>query len=432
MSKISWIQNGRVIDPANDRDAIGDIFIRDAKIVSDLSAEEKKQAQIIDAAAKIVAPGLVDIHVHLREPGQTHKENIHSGTRSAAAGGFTSIVCMPNTQPTIDNAGTIRLILDSCRRNAVVNVFPTGCLTMGMKGEQLAPIGSLYAEGIVAVTDDGACVQSNEIMRRAVEYAHMFDLPIMDHCQDAAMTRGSVMNEGEWSLRLGMKGWPAAAEDIVIARNVILSQYTGAHIHMQHVSTANGVDIIRRARQRGIRVSGEAMPHHMFFTDADCHDYNTNFKMNPPLRTAADRDAVIEGVLDGTLQVIATDHAPHSEDEKDCEFDQAPFGIIGMETALATCLEVFHHSKRCDLPFLIRRLTQLPAEVVKLPKGTLSLGADADVVIFDTDEAWTVDAKTFQSKSVNCPWHGKTLRGKVKQTIVSGKVVWDDQYGICE
>lgn len=432
MSKISWIQNGRVIDPANDRDAIGDIFIRDAKIVSDLSAEEKKQAQIIDAAAKIVAPGLVDIHVHLREPGQIHKENIHSGTRSAAAGGFTSIVCMPNTQPTIDNAGTIRLILDSCRRNAVVNVFPTGCLTMGMKGEQLAPIGSLYAEGIVAVTDDGACVQSNEIMRRAVEYAHMFDLPIMDHCQDAAMTRGSVMNEGEWSLRLGMKGWPAAAEDIVIARNVILSQYTGAHIHMQHVSTANGVDIIRRARQRGIRVSGEAMPHHMFFTDADCHDYNTNFKMNPPLRTAADRDAVIEGVLDGTLQVIATDHAPHSEDEKDCEFDQAPFGIIGMETALATCLEVFHHSKRCDLPFLIRRLTQLPAEVVKLPKGTLSLGADADVVIFDTDEAWTVDAKTFQSKSVNCPWHGKTLRGKVKQTIVSGKVVWDDQYGICE
>lgn len=432
MSKISWIQNGRVIDPANDRDAIGDIFIRDAKIVSDLSAEEKKQAQIIDAAAKIVAPGLVDIHVHLREPGQTHKENIHSGTRSAAAGGFTSIVCMPNTQPTIDNAGTIRLILDSCSRNAVVNVFPTGCLTMGMKGEQLAPIGSLYAEGIVAVTDDGACVQSNEIMRRAVEYAHMFDLPIMDHCQDAAMTRGSVMNEGEWSLRLGMKGWPAAAEDIVIARNVILSQYTGAHIHMQHVSTANGVDIIRRARQRGIRVSGEAMPHHMFFTDADCHDYNTNFKMNPPLRTAADRDAVIEGVLDGTLQVIATDHAPHSEDEKDCEFDQAPFGIIGMETALATCLEVFHHSKRCDLPFLIRRLTQLPAEVVKLPKGTLSLGADADVVIFDTDEAWTVDAKTFQSKSVNCPWHGKTLRGKVKQTIVSGKVVWDDQYGICE
>ena len=432
MSNISWIQNGRVIDPANDRDAIGDIFIRNGKIVTALSAEEKKQAHIIDASGKIVAPGLVDIHVHLREPGQTHKENIYSGTRSAAAGGFTSIVCMPNTQPTIDNPGTIRLILDSCRRNAVVNVYPTGCLTIGMKGEQLAPIGSLHAEGIVAVTDDGACVQSNEIMRRAAEYAHMFGLPIMDHCQDAALTRGSVMNEGEWSLRLGLKGWPSAAEDIIIARNVILSQYTGAHIHMQHVSTANGVDIIRRARKRGIHVSGEAMPHHMYFTDADCREYNTNFKMNPPLRTAADRDAVIEGVLDGTLEVIATDHAPHSEDEKDCEFDQAPFGIIGMETALSTCLEIFHHQKRCDLPFLIRRLTQLPADIVKLPKGTLSEGVDADVVIFDAEEAWTVDAKTFQSKSVNCPWHGQTLRGKVKQTIVSGKVVWDDQHGICE
>jgi dihydroorotase len=432
MSNISWIQNGRVIDPANNRDAVGDIFIRDGKIVSDLSAAEKKQAELIDASGKIVAPGLVDIHVHLREPGQTHKENIHSGTRSAAAGGFTTIVCMPNTQPTIDNPGTIRLILDSCRRNAVVNVYPTGCLTIGMKGEQLAPIGSLHAEGIVAVTDDGACVQSNEIMRRAVEYALMFDLPIMDHCQDAAMTRGAVMNEGEWSLRLGLKGWPSAAEDIIIARNVILSQYTGAHIHMQHVSTANGVDIIRRARKRGIRVSGEAMPHHMFFTDADCCDYNTNFKMNPPLRTAADRDAVIEGVLDGTLEVIATDHAPHSEDEKDCEFDQAPFGIIGMETALATCLEIFYHQKRCDLPFLISRLTHLPADIVKLPKGTLSQGADADVVIFDSDDSWTVDAKTFQSKSVNCPWHGHTLRGKVKQTIVAGKIVWDDQRGICE
>lgn len=239
------------------------------------------------------------------------------------------------------------------------------------------------------------------------------------------MTRGSVMNEGYWSLRLGLKGWPAAAEDIVIGRNVVLSRHTGAHIHMQHVSTAYGVDIIRRAKKRGIRVSGEAMPHHMFFTDADCQTYDTNFKMNPPLRTAADRDAVIEGVLDGSLEVIATDHAPHSPDEKDCEFDQAPFGVIGMETALAVCLEVLVHSGRCDLKFLLARLTHLPAAVAGLPKGTLAPGADADITIFDPHEAWKVDPRQSLSKSRNCPWNGHTLRGRVKTTIVGGRVVWD-------
>jgi len=426
MSSVLWIQNARIIDPANDRDEVGELFAVDGVITTKLSATDRKHAEVIDAGGKVVAPGLIDAHVHLREPGQTDKEDIRSGTRAAAAGGFTSIVCMPNTTPPADNPGTIQRIRDACARSAVVNVYPTGCLTVGMQGEALTPMGSLKSAGVIAVTDDGKCIQSNELMRRAVEYAAMFNLLVMDHCQDESMTAGSVMNEGYWSLRLGLKGWPAAAEDIIIARNVVISQHTGAHIHMQHVSTAYGVDIIRRARKRGIKVSGEAMPHHMFFTDADCAGYDTNFKMNPPLRAERDRDAVIEGVLDGSLEIIATDHAPHTADEKDREFDYAPFGVIGMETALAACLEVLYHSGRCSLPFLLARLTHKPAEILGLRKGTLGEGADADIVLFDPDQPWKVDAHAFQSKSSNCPWHGLTLRGKVLRTIVGGRSVWLD------
>ena len=425
MSSILWIQNGRVIDPANQRDATGDVFARDGVIVDGLSEAEKQSAEVFDAAGLVVCPGLVDIHVHLREPGQTHKEDIASGTRAAAAGGFTTVVCMPNTNPVADNPGTIRRINDSITRNAVVNVYPTGCLTVGMAGEKLAPMGSLKNEGIVAVTDDGLCVQNNELMRRAVEYARMFNLPVLDHCQDASMTGGSVMNEGYWSLKLGLKGWPSAAEEIIIARNVVLSRQLDAHLPMQHVTSAYGVDIIRRARGRGIRVTGEATPHHLFFTDEECRDYNTLFKMNPPLRTEEDRQAIIEGVLDGSLQVIATDHAPHTADEKDCEFDYAPFGIIGMETALAACLEVLVHSGKCDLSFLLARMTHLPAEILNLPAGTLSTGASADITLFDPDREWEVNPSGFHGKSTNCPWNGRRLRGKVERTIVSGKTVWD-------
>ncbi|MGA1204292.1 MAG: dihydroorotase [Opitutales bacterium] len=425
MSSILWIKNGRVIDPANSRDAVGDLFARDGVIVESLTGEEKSSAEVIDAGGKVVSPGLVDIHVHLREPGQTHKEDIASGTRAAAAGGFTTIVCMPNTNPVGDNPGTIRRINDSITRNAVVKVYPTGCLTVGMAGERLAPMGSLKREGVVAVTDDGLCVQNNEIMRRAVEYARMFDLPVMDHCQDASMTQGSVMNEGYWSLKLGLKGWPAAAEDLIIGRNVVLSRQFDAHIHMQHVSSAYGVDIIRRAKRRGIRVTGEATPHHLFFTDEACKDYNTLFKMNPPLRTEEDRQAIIQGVLDGSLDIIATDHAPHTADEKDCEFDNAPFGIIGMETALAAGLEILVHSGKCDLSFLLARMTHKPAEILNLNAGTLSVGAAADITIFDPDEEWTVDPARFSGKSTNCPWNGMSLRGRIHRTIVDGKTVWD-------
>lgn len=427
MSQNLWIQNGRVIDPANQRDAIGDVFAVDGKIVDSLSDAQKAEATVVDAKGLVVAPGLVDIHVHFRDPGQTHKEDIRSGTEAAAAGGFTTVVCMPNTSPVCDNAGTIQRIMDKVAREAVVRVYTTGCLTIGMNGEQLAPTGQLKNAGVVAMTDDGQCVQSNEIMRRAVEYAKMFDLPIMDHCQDASLTKGAMMNEGEWSLRLGLQGWPKAAEDIIVARNVILAELTGAHIHMQHLSSAGSVDILRRAIARGVSVSGEASPHHIEFTDADLHDYDTVFKMNPPLRTDADREALIEGLCDGTLACIATDHAPHSPTEKDQEFDYAPFGIIGLENSLASSLTTLYHGKRLGLSEVIALLTHKGAELCKLDAGTLSVGAPADICLLDPDQEWTVDANKFFSKSRNCPWHGKTLKGAVKSTYVGGQQVFDGQ-----
>ncbi|WPJ94862.1 dihydroorotase [Coraliomargarita algicola] len=422
---ILWIQNGRVIDPANQRDAAGDVFAVDGTIVASLSEAQQAAATVIDAQGLVVAPGLVDIHVHFRDPGQTHKEDIRSGTEAAAAGGFTSVVCMPNTSPVCDNAGTIQRIMDKVAREAVVRVYPTGCLTVGMQGEQLAPTGQLKKAGVVAMTDDGRCVQSNEIMRRAVEYAKMFDLPIMDHCQDASLTEGAMMNEGEWSLRLGLQGWPKAAEDIIVARNVILAELTGTHIHMQHISSASSVDILRRAIDRGVSVSGEVSPHHIEFTDADLHDYDTVFKMNPPLRTDADREALIEGLIDGTLCCIATDHAPHSPTEKDQEFDYAPFGVIGLENSLASCLTTLYHSKRLGLSEVIALMTHKGAELCKLNAGTLSVGAPADICLFDPDESWTVDANKFFSKSRNCPWHDKSLKGVVKATYVGGQQVFD-------
>ncbi|HAV11909.1 MAG TPA: dihydroorotase [Opitutae bacterium] len=425
MKHLLWITGGRIIDPANNRDEIGDLFAMDGKLVDQLSDAEKAEATKVDAAGRVVTPGLVDIHVHFRYPGQTHKEDISTGTRAAAAGGFTTVVCMPNTSPVCDNAGTIQRIIDKVEREAVINVYPTGCLTLGMKGESLAPTGQLKSAGAVAMTDDGACVQSNEIMRRAVEYAKMFDLPIMDHCQDQSLTEGAVMNEGEWSIRLGLRGWPKAAEDIIVARNVILAEVTGAHIHMQHISSAASVDILRRAKDRNVSVTAEASPHHIEFTDAQLFDYDTGFKMNPPLRTEADREALIQGLCDGTLDCIATDHAPHTPTEKDCEFDYAPFGVIGLENSLASTLGTLYHSKRLSLSDVIALMTHKGAEICKLDAGTLSTGAPADICILDPDEEWTVDAEHFQSKSRNCPWHGETLKGKVKATFVAGKQVFD-------
>ncbi len=420
-----WIAQARVIDPAAKRDAVGDLFIKDGRIVASLSATEKKKARKLDGRGLVACPGLVDIHVHFREPGQTHKETIATGSQCAAAGGFTTVVCMPNTSPVVDTAGTIQFIKDAVQRDAVVKVLPTGCITVGMKGQALAPIGSLKRAGIVAITDDGDCVQSNELMRRACEYAKMFGIPIMDHCQDQSLTQGAVMNEGIMSTRLGLRGWPNAAEDLIVSRNVILSSYTGAHIHMQHVSSQYSVEILRRAKARGIRVTGEATPHHLALTDAALVGYDTNYKMNPPLRTEADRQAIIAGLRDGTLDCIATDHAPHTNYEKDREFDFAPNGILGLETALAVTLDVLVRQSRFKLPTVIDLMTRKAAGILGLPAGTLADGAAADVCLFDPAEKWTYDAKAGFSKSSNSPWSGQTLTGRVKTTIVDGKVVFD-------
>lgn len=427
MPNILWITGGRVIDPANNRDAIGDVYVIDGKLTAGLTEDQQRLANKIDATGLVVTPGLVDIHVHFRDPGQTHKECIRTGTEAAAAGGFTSVICMPNTSPVCDNAGTIQRIMDKVAREAVVNVYPTGCLTLEMLGKRLAPTGQLKTAGVVAMTDNGNCVQSHEIMRRAVEYAKMFNLTIMDHCQDETQTEDAVMNEGEWSVRLGLRGWPKFAEDIMVARNVLLAELTGAHIHMQHVSSATSIDIIRRAKGRNIPVTAEACPHHFEFTDADLKDYDTNLKVNPPLRTDADRESIIAALKDGTLDCIASDHAPHTPTEKDCEFDYAPPGIIGLETSLAASLHALYHSNRLSLSEVVALMTHKAAEICKLDAGTLSVGAAADICLFDPDEEWTVDAKAFYSKSRNCPWHGQRLKGSVKATYVAGRPVFDGQ-----
>ena len=420
-----WIKRARIIDPAAKRDAVGDLFVRDGRIVESLAAAEKKRAKVIDGAGLVACPGLVDIHVHFREPGQTHKETIGTGSRAGAAGGFTTVVCMPNTSPVADNAGTIQLIKDVVERDAVIRVLPTGCITVGMKGQALAPIGSLKRAGVVAITDDGDCVQSNDLMRRAVEYAKMFDLPVMDHCQDHSMTQGAVMNEGVMSTRLGLRGWPNAAEDLIVARNVILSEYTGAHIHCQHISSKFSVDVIRRAKQRGARITAEATPHHLALTEESLATYDTNFKMNPPLRTEEDRRAMIDGLRDGTLDIIANDHAPHTDYEKDKEFDFAPNGILGLETALPVTLDVLVRQNRFKLPYVIDLMTRRPARLLNLPGGTLGTGVEADICLFDPNEAWRYDAKAGFSKSSNSPWSGQVLTGRVKTTIVAGRIVFD-------
>jgi dihydroorotase len=419
-----WIKGARVIDPASKRDAVGDLFVLDGKFVDSLSAAARKRARVIEGNGLVACPGLVDIHVHFREPGQTHKETIGTGSRAGAAGGFTTVVCMPNTSPVADNAGTIQLMQDVISRDAVIRVYPTGCITVGMKGQALAPIGSLKRAGVVAITDDGDCVQSNDLMRRAVEYAKMFDLPVMDHCQDHSMTQGSVMNEGVMSTRLGLRGWPHAAEDLIVARNVILSEYTGAHIHLQHISSKFSVDVIRRAKQRGARITAEATPHHIALTEDALATYDANFKMNPPLRTDDDRRSLIEGLRDCTLDIIATDHAPHTDYEKDKEFDFAPNGITGLETALAVSLEILVRQNRFKLPHVIDLMTRRPAELMHLTGGTLATGAPADICLFDPAEKWRYDAKTGFSKSSNSPWTGQTLTGRVKTTIVGGRVVF--------
>lgn len=426
------IRNGRIIDPANGVNRVGDLFIEDGKIADAISLGSddflktpNKELEEIDASGLVVAPGLIDIHVHLREPGQAAKETIATGTCAAAAGGFTSVVCMPNTSPAVDNPSVVTLIKDKARDEGCVNVFPTGAITRGIEGEELAPIGSMHAAGIVALTDDGRCVQNHELMRRALEYARMFELPVMDHCQDYNLVGKGVMHEGYWSTVLGLPGWPSAGEEVIVSRNILLAELCDTPIHCQHLSAAGSVRLIREARKRGVKISGEVCPHHIALTDESLRGYDTNFKMNPPLRTQADIDALIEGIADGTISILCSDHAPHSDFEKEVEFDVAPFGIVGLETELGLFLDILvHKTKAIDLSRLIAMFTINPARLLELDRGTLSIGAPGDVTLIDPNLEWTVDKTQFASRSRNTPFHGRELKGRAVRTIVSGKTVW--------
>jgi dihydroorotase len=415
-----------VIDPANKRDEIADLLIVDGKVapVFQLSTLNT-QPDEIDARNLIVCPGLIDMHVHLREPGFGHKETIESGARAAAAGGFTTVICMPNTSPVADNPSTIAWIKDRAAAVACVNVLPTGAISKNLAGEELAPIGSLAQTGVVAITDDGHCVQNHEVMRRAVEYARMVDVPVLDHCQDYNLVGNGVVHEGYWSILLGLPGWPASGEEAIVMRNILLAELCDHHIHCQHLSTAGSVRLLREARARGVKISGEACPHHIALTDEAIQNFDTNYKMNPPLRSQADVDALLEGIADGTLSILCSDHAPHADFEKEVEFDAAPFGIVGLETELGLFLDLLVHKlRKIDIVRLIEMYTDEPARLLKIDAGALSTGATADVTVIDPDLEWTVRVDKFESASRNSPFDGWKLKGRAVRTIVGGKTVW--------
>jgi len=453
LPKSLLVTGGRVIDPANGLDATADLLILEGKIAAvgpAAAAQAPPQIARFAADGKVVCPGLIDLHAHLREPGQSAKETIATGTAAAARGGFASVVCMPNTSPAIDNAGTVALIRERAEREGKVNVFVAGAITKNIAGEELASIGSLQQAGVIAITDDGHCVQNHELMRRALEYAKMFDLPVMDHCQDYSLVTDGVVHEGYWSAALGLRGWPASGEELIVARNILLAELTGTQVHCQHLSAAGSVQLLRDAKARGLPVSGEACPHHFTLTDtvlagsdpfwsSDGQNifstgqgerprwpsYDTNFKMNPPLRSAADRAAIIEGLVDGTVEIISSDHAPHCDYEKEVEFDYAPFGIIGFETELALSLMQLYHARRLSLSDLIAKFTVAPARLLRLRhKGNFSVGADGDVTVFDPDEEWVYDVTASASKSKNSPFSGWSLKGRAKAVIVRGGVVF--------
>ena len=420
--KKTIIQNGRIIDPANGRDELGDLFLVDGRIAAERAGDE---AEVIDATGLVVAPGLIDIHVHLREPGFGWKETIESGARAAAAGGFTTIVCMPNTSPVADSPSTVTWIKDRAAQTACVNVLPTGAISKNLVGEELAPIGSLAQAGVVAITDDGHCIQNNELMRRAVEYARMVGVPVLDHCQDYNLVGTGVVHEGYWSTLLGLPGWPAAGEEAIVARNILLAELCDHRIHCQHLSSAGSVRLLREARARGVKISGEVCPHHIALTDESIENFDTNFKMNPPLRTREDVAALLAGIADGTIEILGSDHAPHARFEKEVEFDAAPFGIVGLETELGLFLDLLvHKTGTIELPRLIEMFTINPARLLKIDAGTLSVGAPADVTLIDPELEWTVDEKVFETASCNTPFDGWKLKGRAVRTIVGGETAW--------
>ena len=418
------IKGGRVIDPASKLDRTADVLLVEGKVAEvggRVAAPEG--AEVLDAKGCVVAPGFVDLHVHLREPGREDVETIATGARAAAAGGFTSVCAMPNTDPVTDNQAAVGFIVSQARRAGTARVYPIGAVSLGQKGEQLAEFGELVGAGAVAVSDDGRPVATAHLMRTALEYALTFGIPVIDHCEDVSLSAGGAMHEGLVSTRLGLKGIPRSAEDVIVARDLQLAELTGGHVHLAHCSTAGAVAMVRTAKSRGVRVTAEVTPHHFALTDAACAGYDTHAKMNPPLREAADVAALRDGLADGTIDCIATDHAPHHYDAKEQEFDNAPFGVVGLETALGVAVTELVEGGVLDLPALVHRLATRPAEIAHLPAGTLAKGAAGDVVVFDPAAAWTVDPARFFSKSRNTPFAGRKLKGVVRWTVVGGAVV---------
>ena len=420
------LRGGRVVDPSQSFDGVSDVLLVEGCVEGrgeGLSAPDG--ARVVDCSGLIVTPGLIDVHVHLREPGGEHKETIESGARAAAAGGFTAVCAMPNTDPPIDDPAAVGFVLAEGQRAGAARVLPLGCISVGQKGERLAEVGEMVAAGAVGITDDGYPVMDSGLMRLALEYSLIFGVPVADHPEDLGLSRGGAMNEGLTATRLGLLGKPNASEDVHIMRDLLVAELTGGHVHLQHVSTRLGIEAIRQAKARGVRVTAEATPHHMLLTDEAVEGYRTEAKMNPPLRSRGDAEAVIEGLCDGTLDVLATDHAPHHYDEKEQAFDDAPNGIVGLETSLGLVHTHLVGKGLLDLPTLVERMSVAPARAFGLSGGTLRDGAPADVTLIDPDARWTVASSRFVSKGRNTPFEGWELDGRAVMTVVGGRVVWE-------
>lgn len=421
------IRNGRVIDPANGRDETADVLVEDGRVAAIGPDLEAAGAEVLDATGLVVAPGFIDMHVHLREPGFEHAETIETGSRAAAAGGFTSICPMPNTAPVNDNATVTSYIVERARRYSPVNVFPIGAITKGSAGEEVAAIGSMKNAGVVAISDDGRPVMNARVMRRAMETARSFQLPVIDHCEDLNLSAGGDMHEGLESVRLGLRGIPACSEDVMVARDILLAQVTGAAFHAAHISSRHAVAMVGHAKRLGLPVTCEATPHHLSLTDSTMPPYDSNYKMKPPLRSACDTGAVVDGIVLGVVDAIATDHAPHAGSEKMQEFEKCPFGIIGLETALGVALQALVHPGKIPLAQMVGLFTTGPARILGLDRGTLSEGSVADLTLFDPNHVWTYDVNRSLSKSKNSPYHGTTFRGAPMATIVAGRIVWRNE-----
>jgi dihydroorotase len=419
-----WIRNGKVIDPASNREGLADVVVEEGRIAEVGSDLNPADAETIDARGLIVAPGFIDMHVHLREPGFEHAETIESGSRAAAAGGFTSICCMPNTNPVNDSPTVTSFIVERARRHAVVNVFPIGAITRGSHGDELAAIGAMKEAGVVAISDDGKPVMNARVMRHALETARSLDLPLIQHCEDLHLSHRGDMHEGLVSTRLGLRGIPAAAEDVMVARDILLAELTGARYHVAHLSTRHAMAMVTFAKARGLKVTCEVCPHHFALSDHDIEPYDSNFKMKPPLRSPEHVEAMLAGIGSGAVDALATDHAPHSGHDKMQEFERCPFGILGLETAVGLTMQRLVRASRIDLRRMIELYTTGPARVLNLDRGTLAPGAAADITILDEELRWTYDVNLSPSKSRNSPFHGWQFQGGPVMTIVGGRVVW--------